>query len=291
MNNQNPAPDMLADSGMDLETLLGKTIDAVNRANTGERDHIEGALDAGEYLNLAKAQLPHGDWMPWLDKCAVEARTARRWMQLAKSGMKFDTVSNLGGIIPAIQQLQLEAKRRKHLEAVGNPSLFPPDKYALVLADPPWRYNFISTPGRRIENQYPTLTDEELADHPIQTSFAPDCLMYMWAPSPKLRNAMTLLEAWGFEYITHAVWTKDKIGMGFYFRQQHEDLLLGRKGNPPNPLPETRRSSVFKAPRTGHSVKPAYAHEMLEEQFPALPKLELFGRTAREGWTVWGNEV
>ena len=281
----------LADSGMDIETLLGKTIDAVNRANNGERDLIEGALDAGEYLNLAKARLHHGDWLPWLDKCAVDTRTAQRYMELAKSGMKYDTVSYLGGIIPALRQLRLEAKRRKNLEAVGNPSLFPPDKYALVLADPPWKYNFISTPGRRIENQYPTMTNEELAVHPIQDSFADDCLMFMWSPSPKLEDALELLRAWGFQFISSGVWVKDKIGMGFYFRQQHEFILIGRRGDPPKALPETLVSSVFDARRTAHSVKPTALHEMLEEQFPALPKLELFGRTEREGWAVWGNEV
>ena len=276
---------------MDLETLLGKTIDAVNRANTGERDHIEGALDAGEYLNLAKAQLPHGDWMPWLDKCAVEGRTARRWMQLAKSGMKFDTVSNLGGIMPALRQLRLDRMRRTRYEASINPPLLPPDKYAVVLADPPWTYTMHETPTRQIANHYATMTDEELADHPIQESFADDCLMFMWSPSPKLEDALGLLWAWGFQFISSGVWVKDRIGMGYHFRQQHEFILIGRKGDPPKSLPETRVSSVFDARRTAHSEKPTALHEALEGMYPVLPKLELFGRTAREGWAVWGNEI
>jgi N6-adenosine-specific RNA methylase IME4 len=30
---------------------------------------------------------------------------------------------------------------------------------------------------------------------------------------------------------------------------------------------------------------------MIERLFPTLPKLELFARRARNGWSAWGNEV
>ena len=114
--------------------------------------------------------------------------------------------------------------------------------------------------------------------------------MFLWASSPKLREALQVMEAWGFQYVTNAVWVKDKIGMGYYFRQEHELLLVGRKGQPPLSMPETRVSSVFKAPRTHHSAKPEAVHLALEAMYPKLPKLELFARQPREGWAVWGNE-
>jgi len=45
-----------------------------------------------------------------------------------------------------------------------------------------------------------------------------------------MREALSLIEAWSFEYKTGAAWIKDKIGMGYYFRQKHELLLVATKG-------------------------------------------------------------
>jgi N6-adenosine-specific RNA methylase IME4 len=30
--------------------------------------------------------------------------------------------------------------------------------------------------------------------------------------------------------------------------------------------------------------------ELIERMYPELPKIELFARAAREGWTAWGNQ-
>ncbi len=56
---------------------------------------------------------------------------------------------------------------------------------------------------------------------------------------------MQVVAAWGFVYRTCAVWVKDKIGMGYYWRQKHELLLLAIKGNPQAPYESTRQPSVF----------------------------------------------
>jgi N6-adenosine-specific RNA methylase IME4 len=38
-----------------------------------------------------------------------------------------------------------------------------------------------------------------------------------------------VMEAWGFAYKTNAIWEKDKeFGTGFYYRMQHEHLMLAR---------------------------------------------------------------
>ena len=36
------------------------------------------------------------------------------------------------------------------------------------------------------------------------------------------------MAAWGFEYQTHFVWAKDRAGTGYWFRNEHELLLVGR---------------------------------------------------------------
>jgi N6-adenosine-specific RNA methylase IME4 len=99
------------------------------------------------------------------------------------------------------------------------------------------------------------------------------------------------MKQWGFEYLTCAVWIKDKIGMGTYFRQQHELLLLGKRGTSIVPAPSSLCSSVLSAPRGKHSEKPHEAYELIEQMYPELPKVELFARKARDGWARWGNQA
>ena len=84
---------------------------------------------------------------------------------------------------------------------------------------------------------------------------------------------------------------KDKIGLGFFIRGQHELLLIATRGDMPSPLPANRPPSVIAAPRREHSRKPDEAYELIEGMYPELPKIELFARSTREGWAAWGNEV
>lgn len=44
-------------------------------------------------------------------------------------------------------------------------------------------------------------------------------VLFLWATSPKLKEAFQVLAVWDFRYRTCAVWDKEKIGMGYYFRQ------------------------------------------------------------------------
>jgi len=119
-----------------------------------------------------------------------------------------------------------------------------------------------------------------------------DAIMFMWATSPKLLEAFDLLDAWGFNYRTCAVWDKEKIGMGYYFRQQHELLLVATSGKPGVPDPEHRPSSVFRSPRQKHSAKPECVYRFIEEAYPHHYKRELFARSKRDGWLKpWGNEA
>lgn len=158
----------------------------------------------------------------------------------------------------------------------------------LVLADPPWRYDD-NSPSRRLENQYETATVEEIIGHKPLTS--PDCILFLWATPTLLREALTVLEGWDFEYATNFVWDKETPGMGHWARFQHELLLIGTKGNPNLPLPDLRVSSVFREKRREHSRKPEAVYEWLEFAFGDLRRLEMYCRKARKGWSSWGNEI
>lgn len=165
----------------------------------------------------------------------------------------------------------------------------PPEKPNLVLADPPWRYDFAETDNRQIENQYPSATVEEIISHCPSTES--DCVLFLWATVAKLREALEVMEGWGFEYKTSAVWDKEKIGMGYWFRGQHELLLVGTKGSFSPPEQEQRVSSVFRESRGKHSKKPECVYAWLESAFPGAKKLEMYCRSPRPGWATFGNEA
>lgn len=73
-----------------------------------ERMAAAGAIASGEMLLQAKDACRHGEWLPFLARAGMPERKAQRLMQIAHSGLKPDTVSDLG--IRAT--LELIAKRR-----------------------------------------------------------------------------------------------------------------------------------------------------------------------------------
>ena len=185
----------------------------------------------------------------------------------------------------------LNAAGRSDLYATA--TVIAPDmgqKYDVVYADPPWRYDFSATNSREIENQYPTMTLAEICGMKVAKVAADDAVLFLWATSPKIREALKVIEAWGFEYKTCAVWDKQKIGMGYYFRQRHELLLVATRGNPGVPEPENRPGSVIESPRSEHSAKPEIVYGLLERMYPTAKRIELFSRTPQGGWDAWGDQ-
>lgn len=167
-------------------------------------------------------------------------------------------------------------------------------KFVVLYADPPWRYENPPMGGsnRSIENHYPTMELEQICTLPVGGLAHENSVLFMWATSPKLAECMQVITAWGFNYRTDMVWIKDKIGMGYHVREQHEALLIAKRGELPPPAVDARPASVIEAPRLEHSAKPPVFYEILDRMYPGVRKIELFSRekVAREGWTNWGNQ-
>lgn len=227
----------------------------------------------------------------------IQERAAERWQQLASlPERKFEEhIEESRGERPIttsglVQEIRNVARQNDFAVKARAPMLTGARTFPIVYADPPWRYEHSETHSRKIENQYPTMGLEEIRALPLGVVASENCLLFLWATSPKLHEAMGVIDAWGFDYRTCMVWIKDKIGMGYYARQRHELLLIAKQGEIPPPLPADRPDSVISAPRGKHSEKPEEVYEIIERMYPKLPKIELFCRKRREGWEAWGNE-
>jgi N6-adenosine-specific RNA methylase IME4 len=106
-----------------------------------------------------------------------------------------------------------------------------------------------------------------------------------------LPDALRVLDACGFTYVHHWIWDKEVAGTGYWGRDRHELLLIGRRGDVAAPLPGTQPETVHRERKGKHSAKPAFFAEQIERLYPGLPKLELFCRDPRPGWDAWGFEA
>lgn len=165
----------------------------------------------------------------------------------------------------------------------------PKGEFDIIYADPPWKYDFSISTSRAIESHYPTMETEAICNMNI-----PDIgtgVLFLWATAPKLKEALEVMDSWGYTYKTHMIWKKDKIGMGYYARSIHELLLIGTKGLPELSDPSSRPASVIESPRENHSKKPDKFYEIIEKMYPNSKYLELFARNKRNGWISWGDEI
>lgn len=195
--------------------------------------------------------------------------------------------------IPEVKRILNRQERIERIQQISanNTELQTERRYPVVYADPPWRYEHSISASREIENQYPTMELDDICALPVNELALDDAVLFMWATSPKLEEALRVIDAWGFRYRTNMVWVKDKIGMGYYARQKHELLLIAARGELPTPEPSSRPPSVIEGPRTEHSRKPREVYCLIDRMYPGLPKIELFARTNPEGWDTWGNQT
>ncbi len=218
-------------------------------------------------------------------KVGLTRETYRRGKTILKEGTEENKNAFREGQAPSSVYKDMNTKK---FDPETAPPL-PDGVYDIFYADPPWRYDFSETRTRAIETNYPTMTLEDICGLDIPSS--ENSVLFLWATNPKLEEALAVIKAWGFTYKTNLAWVKDRIGMGYWFRGQHELLLVATKGTFKPPTQSVRRSGVLESPRRGHSQKPDELYEIIETYFPNGKYLELFARNTRPNWTSWGNEV
>ncbi|MDE3261010.1 MAG: MT-A70 family methyltransferase [Acidobacteriota bacterium] len=182
----------------------------------------------------------------------------------------------------------------------GEPA-FPPlpaARFGIIYADPPWDYKgqlqhagpASGDTGGAIRH-YATVTLEDLKKLAVESVAAADCLLFLWATSPHLDQAIDLGKAWGFDWATVAfVWDKGRVNPGFYTMSQCELCLVFRRGRIPAPRGARNERQLVHAERGPHSAKPEEVRKRIERMFPEQRKIELFARREVAGWTAWGLE-
>lgn len=300
-----------ARSDAEAAEMMNVSEASVERAKAVQRDGaqvLQDAVEKGE-ISVSAAQVLTG--LSEEEQQRVVARGAKEIMAAASVLRKMRFADRAKAW--AERQQKLAAK----LQAL------PEQKFPIILADVPRRFNVRSREtglDRAPENHYPTMTFRELIDLNVAQCAADDCLLVFWSTAASLQDDLDIMAEWGFVvtrprdangklirdtdgnaaslpdrtgYRSMQVWNKDKMGLGYWFRDRHEFVLLGTRGKFLSPLPGTQDESCYQAPRGAHSEKPDRVYEWIERIWPSLPKLELFARAdeARPGWATWGYEA
>lgn len=174
-------------------------------------------------------------------------------------------------------------------------------KFATILADPPWQFQNRTgkvAPEHKRLNRYGTMTLEEICGLPVEQIAEDTAHLYLWVPNALLPEGMKVMEAWGFRYISNIVWHKvrkdggsDGRGVGFYFRNVTELMLFGVRGKNARTLaPGRSQVNMIQSRKREHSRKPDEQYKIIEDCSWG-PRLEMFSRGKRKGWTVWGNQA
>lgn len=173
-----------------------------------------------------------------------------------------------------------------------------PYSFDFIMADPPWHMEMYSAAGETKSPQakYSTMTIEQIAALPVADLASDNCLLWLWGTTPLLPQQLDIMRGWGFDYSTNGVWAKRTrhgkrhFGTGYGgFRNEHEHVLVGRIGSPQ--FDDRSIRSIIEGEVREHSRKPEAAYLAAERLMPRARRLELFSRTDRKGWTVWGDEA
>ena len=190
-----------------------------------------------------------------------------------------------------------EIKRQKKAEGLGAAPPLPLQKYRVWYADPPWKYGNAGVIGEtdnygHVARHYPAMSIEELCamGTQIREACEPDAVLFMWVTSPLLEECFPVIEAWGFKYKTSFVWDKVGHNYGHYNSVRHEFLLVCTRGSCTPDAPTLYDSVVSVEKSRKHSEKPEEFRRMIESLYLHGKRIELFARSAADGWDTWGNE-
>ncbi len=177
----------------------------------------------------------------------------------------------------------------------------PNKKYNIIYADPPWTFGSkaYQDSGRefdKLETHYSTMSITDIMNLEIPSHN--NCACFMWTTDAHLKEAIEVIEAWGFKYKTIAfIWVKKYESGSLVYNfapwtlKSCEICILGMKGTMGKYKKVNNVKQLVEAVRTKHSKKPNEVRNRIEKLFGDLPRIELFARDKADGWDSWGNEI
>lgn len=193
--------------------------------------------------------------------------------------------------------------------------------YQLIYADPPWAYNNSASNGAATDH-YQTMSMTDLKRLPVWALAEENAVLAMWYTGTHNQEARELAEAWGFRVRTMKgfTWVKlnhlaeqrfnralteqtihdftDLLDMlnaetrmngGNHTRSNTEDVLIATRGAGLERASASVKQVVYSC-LGEHSAKPWEVRRRLEQLYGDVSRIELFARTAAEGWDCWGNQ-
>lgn len=147
---------------------------------------------------------------------------------------------------------------------------FPNKKYGIIYADPPWNYSDKKCSGAAAV-QYRCMKVEDICALPVKDIAADDCVLFLWTTYPMLKEALKVIEAWGFTYKSIAFqWLKlNRSGFGFFLRfgtvdtRQYRTLPFSGQGQAC--ADQQQRKSAYFRPRAAAQPK---AHRNPRPHYP-----------------------
>jgi hypothetical protein len=136
---------IIAPCAHDSQLALMSKASEINAAHQHAIKHADKAIafarQAGELLMQVKSALPHGAFLPWVEKnCTVSPRQAQRYMSAAQGkpmpirSIKSDTVSHfaeksdVGIPLGSVGDVEWRDSQGNHLHFEAHPMLFPDGK-------------------------------------------------------------------------------------------------------------------------------------------------------------------
>lgn len=190
----------------------------------------------------------------------------------------------------------------------------PTGPFATIVADPPWPYanagdgsafqrRELVDGSRRMRSvtewTYEPMPMEQILSLPVGEVAADNAHLYLWVTNAFMDEGHDVVRAWGFEPKSIVTWVKMQHGyppqvsmkMGFYFRGATEHAIFGVRGSLRPPAGVALPTAFLWERLPQHSSKPHEFYREVAEVMSPGPRLEMFARGPRHGWTVWGDQI
>jgi len=187
---------------------------------------------------------------------------------------------------------QVSARNRPR-DPVGDPGPIPPGPWRCIVIDPPWpikKMDREAFPHQGDTLDYQTMTLDAIRDLPVPALVDQrGAHVYLWVTQSTLRDGLALFDGWGIRHECLMTWVKPSGLSPFSWQYDAEHVIFGRAGDG-LPLVTMGQRLTFHALTSGHSVKPDVFYDRVRLASPG-PRLDLFGRQDRDGFTVWGDQA